>query len=273
MISIICCSASKQNIQDLENNISQTIGCQFEFLPFFNQDTRGICSVYNEMLDKAKYSFICLIHDDILFSTQNWGSILTNNFQNFDVLGVAGGKYKTLSPSNWGLTPYFCYNLIQHKKQTKEHLFKEDNSKSSIESVVCLDGVFIASTSEVFKKVKFDSLLFKGFHGYDYDFSIHASQYFRLGVMKNILIEHRSEGRPQKEWIESQFKIAKKWSNVLPLKTKDCQTNQYDYWEMRAIRQTLIRFWKIKYFNKFIILYILKLALSFLKIAPIKAKA
>ena len=62
MISIITCSIKPHEAESLRKNIENTIGVPFEFIAYDNRGTgKGICQVYNECAENARYENLCFI--------------------------------------------------------------------------------------------------------------------------------------------------------------------------------------------------------------------
>ena len=104
MISIVICSAKPHLLAALRQNVEETIGIPYEIIAIDNTGNRyGICKAYNEGGTKAKYPFICFMHEDISFATPNWGERVIQHFsdERTGMLGIAGGDAKSLVPSSW----------------------------------------------------------------------------------------------------------------------------------------------------------------------------
>lgn len=104
MVTIIISSYQPHYLETLKTNLEQTIGVPYELIAIENKGIMGICSAYNLGASKAKFPYLCFIHEDISFKTQNWSHPLIERFETNDktgLIGVAGGKYKSLSPSIW----------------------------------------------------------------------------------------------------------------------------------------------------------------------------
>lgn len=218
MISIIICSRRNQIDQKLEDNIKQSIGADFEFVIINNTDNKfSIFEAYNLGIQKSKGDVLCFLHDDILFHTQDWGRILELEFQknpDFSLIGIAGAKVKTQFATGWWdcENKYKVKNILQHEKGNvrKEYLgFNDDN----LNEVVAIDGVFMALKSS--EPILFDTNL-KGFHNYDLNLCCEIlSKNKKIGVTKNILIEHFSLGTLDKNWFISTILFHKKYHKEL----------------------------------------------------------
>lgn len=264
MISILICGYNPEHERKIRENIPYTVGCEHEILYYKNIEGKGICEVYNLLSKQAKGSILCFIHEDIEITTINWGVLLQKGHEEYDIIGVAGGKYKTKIPSVWSTTGYYCLNITQYfkyktKKQEPKLLFHEHNSQRTIEDVVCIDGVFMSMKRSVIEKISFDSVNFKRFHGYDYDFCINAFQFFKLGVIKTLHLIHYSEGENNKEWMDAQITIYNKWKHILPIHTSDMTFNNKTYFEFLAYKQCIYKMNKYKYLRWDLLLKLFKI--------------
>jgi hypothetical protein len=235
MISIIISSANAKQLKQVTENITATIGIPFEIIAIDNsKGQQGICAVYNQGISRAQYDILCFMHEDIIIKTDNWGAILKNIFdENSDIglIGVGGGSYKPFTPSGWGGlgADNAYYNFIQSYKyanRERELIYRNpDNDRFT--QVACVDGMWLATTSKIAAKIKFDEGTFKGFHVYDIDFSIAVGQQYKVCVTYEILLNHLSEGKYSRDWLEDTLKLHEKWQDVLPLNIgnfskKDC---------------------------------------------------
>lgn len=74
MISCIICSRTSTISNELMQNISSTIGCEYEIITIDNSTNKhNIFQAYNEGIRRAKGEYLCFMHDDILYHTENWG--------------------------------------------------------------------------------------------------------------------------------------------------------------------------------------------------------
>ena len=220
MISIIICSREINLKPLLIENIKKTIGCDYELIVIDNsRNTYSIFEAYNLGIEKSVGSFLCFIHDDILFHTQNWGTIVKTIFDsdnNIGLLGLAGSKVKTKMPSAW----FNCdvsesvYNVIQHiPKDKKEEWFF--GFVNPLEELVVIDGFFMVIKKEC--QVYFNVTL-KGFHNYDLNISFEVlKKGYKIVGTNEILIEHFSLGNVNKDWVQSTYQIHKMYHKFLPL--------------------------------------------------------
>lgn len=250
MISIIISSANVNLLKQVKESIKATIGLPYEVIAFDNsQGTHGIAHVYNLCAAKAKFKLVCFLHEDIIVKTHNWGKIAVDIFNentSLGLLGIAGTTYQPFFPSSWGhpqlpgKTLQYV-NILQHFKfsnQKRRHLLSNP-SRERVKKVATVDGVFFITKQEVLKDHQFDEQLLKGFHGYDLDFSLSVKKNFDIAITYDILLEHFSEGKFEKEWLLEAFKIQNKWSSQLPLNIEKCSANDSRIIERKLFKKLL----------------------------------
>ncbi|HSK74151.1 MAG TPA: glycosyltransferase [Pyrinomonadaceae bacterium] len=229
MLSIIIASCNEQNLANVEQSISQTVGIPYETVVIRNPNQKySLAEAYNLGAEKAKFDFLLFVHEDVVFHTKDWGKNLISHFENLPdagVLGISGTSYKTFAPGGWW-NPNYSYLYVNHWQSFKftereRELWRRQAEKAA--EVICLDGVFLAIKKEVFNQIKFDKSI-KGFHGYDLDLSLAVSEKYKNYFIPDILLEHFSEGNVDDKWLETAFVLFKKWENVLP---KNSAANQF----------------------------------------------
>jgi hypothetical protein len=210
MLSIIISSYQKIYYDQLVKNIGETIGdiFQYEIIQVWNPALMSITQAYNQGADKAKYSSLLFLHEDIVFRTKNWGEKLIAHLSNKNtgIIGVAGSSYVPAAPSSWTVSPQYNFvNILQGSKANTDS-FHIHTTKENMNKVFAVDGVFLAIKQENYCNYKFNEGL-KGFHGYDLDFSLRVSKHLQNYVVEDILIEHFSKGNLDKIWLDSNIKI------------------------------------------------------------------
>jgi len=230
MISIIICSRNSKIATALAANIEATIGVEYEIVTVDNSENKhSIFSAYNYGLSQSIYPYLCFVHEDVLFKTNNWGVKLINhlNVEKCGIVGVAGGKIATNVPAQWSNEKRYIH-IIQHYKKAKTNNYLMEPNEGDIlaESVVFVDGVFFSMLRDLFSVIKFDEN-FEGFHSYDYDISIQSIVAgFNNYVVYDVLLEHFSEGFKDKRYYENLIRVYKKWINQLPLLTPDIREDK-----------------------------------------------
>lgn len=222
MISIIVCSRNEFLGDEFTQTLKNTIGIEHEIIHIVNSDNKySICEAYNVGITKSKYKYLCLVHDDVRFLSDNWGENIVNHLKakNIGIIGVAGRDYLTRLPGVWP-NRIACANIIQSdnkrlKKPKKR--FEPKGFKENKREVIMLDGVFLCMNRNLFDEIKFDVEI-PGFHGYDFDICIQSIvSKHKNYVIYDVLLEHASRGNPDKLYYNNLITIFKKWGNQLPL--------------------------------------------------------
>ena len=219
MISIIISSYQPHYLEELKVNVENTIGVGYEIIDIQNKGIMSICSAYNQGASKAKFPYLCFMHEDISFKTVNWSKPLISKFETdatTGIIGIAGGKYKSISPSIWlsGVAELDRINIIQHSKSKKNEYI--NYLPNEFEEVVCLDGVFLFTKKSIWAENKFDEFTFTNFHCYDLDFSFQVGRSKKVLVTNTVLLEHFSTGSYDKSWIDETLVFHNKWRQNLP---------------------------------------------------------
>lgn len=226
MLSIIICSIDPERLSHIKINIAETVGIPYEILAIENSiNPRGITAVYNEGAKRAKFDYLCYVHEDVVFESNAWGQKCVDILQDPEIglVGIAGSGYKSLAPSGWHCDELesplkFFQRLIQSfKYQDRKDIYVENNPlNESLSEVVIIDGVWFCTRKEVVKNYPFDEELLKHFHGYDVDFSLSVRQKYKIMVTYEILIKHLSEGIFDKKWFDTMLILHTKWNGQLP---------------------------------------------------------
>jgi hypothetical protein len=224
MFSIIICSINETYLNALKINISETIGHPYELLVWDNRiSPKPIAEVYNILGKQAQYPWLCFIHEDIIFQTQNWAAVLLAAFQQdseLGMIGVAGAKYKSRTPSGWstGITSLDCVHILHRNANGEIKTLHSAPQDKILQPVVNIDGVFISIRKEVLETVQFNEGLLKGFHLYDIDFSFRVVSKYRAAVTLSIDIIHLTEGGNYgNEWVEYTLRWHKVHAASLPV--------------------------------------------------------
>jgi GT2 family glycosyltransferase len=235
MISVIVSTHNPLYFNKLTESIQATSGIDYEIIAIENHSQFSICDAYNQGIDRAKYEYLCFVHEDVVFKSDAWGaeivSVLDKN-ENIGLIGVAGAKYKSSLPLGWHISKLreMRRGCIFQGQNSTEFVFDDfdpNEIKKEIEDVVCLDGVILFTRKKYIKKNRFDEKLLNGFHGYDTDISL---QFFlsgkRVVVDRRVKIFHHSLGSFGKDKAKAEWKISRKWFWKLPAATKDMQLSR-----------------------------------------------
>lgn len=219
--SVIVCSIKPALAEALHENIASTIGCPFEMLVCDNRNTgKGICAVYNEAAARATGDYLCFVHEDVLFHTAEWGSILARKLaeESCGVIGFAGSNTKLASLSGWSAnSDDVRQHYTQRLRSGRSRRFVSNPAGEEFSPSVCLDGFCLFVRREVWERSPFDEETFPGFHGYDLDFTTSIACHHRNYVCQIVEVEHISEGGFSEVWFEALKCYHEKHRPHLPL--------------------------------------------------------
>lgn len=267
MISVLICSIDPDLLLTVQENIRKTIGVPYEILFLDNRNyKKGICKVYNELAEKAKFPYLCFIHEDVLLTTDDWGKKIEDIFKNEEkvgLIGIAGSKYKSAYFSGWytGAMELDCANYIHQYKTEAEHVFLSPDKTKIMEEVVCIDGVFMCCRKEVWQKFFFDEIFLKGFHFYDIDFSLRVAYSYKVVVTYDVEIIHiTSGGDYSNNWVQNAISYHERMKHNLPFCKIRLNKKVVD---KKVIISTLdhLKYYKISFGNKIKWIFLQKLFL------------
>lgn len=234
MYSIICCSVNPDEVASLKSNVADTIGMPFEFIAFDNRESHyGLCKVYNICAEKAKYDFLCFVHEDVRFLTKDWGKLMAEQLrqEGCGVIGFAGSILKLKRLTGWNTCGKdLRANYVQYMRGGA-HPRCVNPEKRSFSPVVTLDGLCLLARRSVWKEMRFDEVTFPGFHCYDIDFSLAVACHYTNYVCHTVLVEHYSQGSFSRSWLQGLEALHEKWQNCLPIAAKpltDREMERYD---------------------------------------------
>ena len=228
MISLIICSRKEEIPSELNINISNSIGIEYELIVIDNsQNKYSIFQAYNEGVKQAKYPYLCFMHEDILFHTQDWGQAVVEHFKDTKVglIGVAGGHYLPKCPASWWSTECRSGQVLQGQYNNAQDYFTEKyewlrNKTADCQSieVVAVDGLWFCIPRKLFELIHFDELTFSGFHCYDTDICLQViEKNYSANVIFDILIEHTSYGNQDERFVKQREILYSKWEQYFPL--------------------------------------------------------
>lgn len=246
MISVIISTYKKDTFNQFAENLSKSIGVEYELIAIDNPSKYSLCEAYNIGIKESKFPYLCFVHEDVTFKTPEWGKHIVSVMQNdtnIGLIGVAGSKFKSSFPlSGWGQGPSL-------KKYKRGHIIHKIGNKpeeyvnfdiypdsAEVEDVVCVDGVFLLAKKEIFDTCKFDEQNLTGFHGYDTDISLQVFfQGFRVVVDRRLLLIHSSGGNYNREYTLANKIIFKKWRKKLPIAVDELKMNKFKLYKTDII--------------------------------------
>ena len=260
MISLVICSKNSSYLKKLLDNISNTIGCEYEIIFHDNSNNNlSISTVYNNLFQKTNYPYVVFLHEDLEFHTSNWGLLVHNILLNEKVglLGLSGSVYKSKYPGVWSASLKEFYRI---SNCSNEYIL----NKQIFDKVAVVDGCFMATRKDVFEDYSFDEKLV-GFHGYDIDLSLNIAQRYEVVVAKGIDFTHYSEGVQSLNWLESSFYVHKKWQKRLPSIVVNISKEKIETCDYLAAQNVYKAIYELKYSGALVIKYNLIFVLKYFK--------
>ena len=104
MVSIIICSVSPLLLEDLKQNIAQTIGVEYEIIAIDNREKHWpIAKAYNYGAQQAKYPYLFFVHEDTRLLSDKWGEFIIPKLAEPEcgVIGFVGDKARFSCCSGW----------------------------------------------------------------------------------------------------------------------------------------------------------------------------
>ena len=196
MISIIVCSRKDVLSEELRQNISDTIGTDYELVVIDNsKNDHSIFSAYNEGVRRAKGDILCFMHEDVLFRSADWGNRINQYFNEdgkIGVIGFAGSHFLPAAPMYWYSSPFVSQkNLNNDQGVLKEHSHEDWFAGRSIIEVVAIDGFCFFARKCLFEHIRFDETTYSGFHLYDMDICMQVIESkYKVCVCRDVLAEH-----------------------------------------------------------------------------------
>ncbi len=215
-ISIIICSRQPSIPQSLQENISATIGVDYEVIVIDNSANQySIFSAYNEGVRRSSGDVLCFMHEDILMHTPDWGMRVLDHFNADDKLGCignVGGHFLPNTISSW-FHPRIYSGGCTPRNGIDERDYTRFDGKNTIE-VVSVDGLWLCIPKMMFADnlVRWDDITFDGFHCYDLDICLQIREAgYMVKVVSDILIQHFSPGYCNKAWYADTEVFIYKW--------------------------------------------------------------
>ena len=219
MLSIIVCSKYAELSKTYTDNIASTTGIPFEIIHIDNSGGQySIFEAYNKGIAQSNFPYLCFVHEDVFFRTDNWGNHVINHLQDnkTGIIGIAGSETVSKVPFTWTFSGVFQQWIYNNGKETR--LYKSPQDPKEVKNrVVLLDGVFFCMRKDLTEKIRFDENM-QGFHGYDLDISFqsHAAGYQNYMIF-DVLIEHLSSGNKTRRYYQNLIALYRKWESILPL--------------------------------------------------------
>jgi hypothetical protein len=218
MISVITCSVDPEKCAKMLESVRRTIGVHHEELVWDNRKFNfGLCRVYNLGAEKAKFPFLCFIHEDVIMEKEGWGRDLVQFASltpNCGVIGCAGGIALPRNFMMWGLNGLDGHNPCHYIDANGKTYFNPNNELFS--KCVCLDGLFLFAPKIAWDTYQFDEITFPGFHCYDADWTFGVSRTRQNYAWLAGGVHHYNKTELTYSYFHACAQFQNKWKSNLP---------------------------------------------------------
>jgi len=170
-------------------------------------DAKSIAEGYTRGVAVARGEIIVFSHDDVEIIASDFGHRLVRRLAECNVLGVAGAT-RANGPA-WSFAGWpFLHGLVIYPAEQGYRVTVYSRTAPLARSIRVMDGVLLAMRREVALRIGWDAQTCDGFHGYDVDFTLRASQAgLRLAVASDLGVVHRSYGSFEDDWETTARKL------------------------------------------------------------------
>lgn len=224
MLSLIICSRTPKISEELEKNIADTIGCEYELVVIDNSLNKySIFSAYNEGVKRSIGDILCFMHEDILYKTINWGQQVEQICENKDigVVGVIGSYVLIKDYGYWDMMAPFVTGYVPLANKTNwkgENNCNFYNGDMASDDVVAVDGMWFCMSKKMFTEVSFDEKMYKGFHFYDMDICMQSLMAgYTNKIIRDIEIWHYCYPQYNYQYVQAMKLFFQKWNAHLPI--------------------------------------------------------
>ena len=202
-------------------HIKSTCGCDIHVISVYNPNGISLSKIYADLVDNEDIdtNIIVLIHDDIEFLRNGWGTEilrLFNEHEEYGIIGVAGSAQFDENAAWWNYEKKF--GQVLHRNEGKSWLttFSPLLDKD-LQDVAVVDGLFIALHKQ--RIAENFSRELEAFDFYDIYFSLAnlLAKKCKIGVTTNIRLAHNSIGKLKDSWYKNRDIINEKFKKYFPI--------------------------------------------------------
>ncbi len=249
-LSLIICRYRDEHFDRLLANLDATLATGAERIVIDNRaGDYDIFSAYNEGIRRSTGEILCFLHEDLTFPERGWDR---NALAHFDadpglgMIGVAGGASATVLPRSWTHTyyPHDYARAVIEQDGAGVYGRREEGFRQNTKQALLLDGIWFCVRRSLIEAhgLRFDESHYKGFHRYDFDFSMQVAQVARLAIVRDICPQHYSVGHRRREWLQASLDFQRKWNDVLPCRVVEGQVGIERLPFGKTDRLALVRF-------------------------------
>jgi tetratricopeptide (TPR) repeat protein len=219
-VSVLICSASPERFAAAETMYHRLLAeVPHEIIAI--RDARSLAEGYNRGLRQARHDVVVLAHDDAAILSQDFAARLLRGLSRHDLIGVAGTRKLVGGAWHFSGYPHLAGQVGMPGSGGGYVVTLYDVVEPETKGLQALDGLLLATRRETALRLGFDEVTFDGWHLYDLDFSLRASQAgLDCASCNDILAVHGSQGSYDEHWLKyAQRFLAKHQSRLGPLQS------------------------------------------------------
>ncbi|MBI5908492.1 MAG: hypothetical protein HY848_00825 [Betaproteobacteria bacterium] len=166
-------------------------------------DARALAEGYNRALGQARHDIVLLAHDDASILRPDFAARLLRGMSHHDLVGVAGTR--KLAGGAWFSAgyPHLAGQIGMPTGDGGYGMTLYDVMERETKGLQALDGLLLATRRETALRLGFDEATFEGWHLYDLDFSLRASQEgLDCATCNDILVVRDPQGSYDEHWLK-----------------------------------------------------------------------
>ena len=180
------------------------------------RDARSLAEGYNRALRQARHGIVLLVHDDVTILSPDFAARLLLAISRHDLVGVAGTR--KLVGGAWHLAghPHLAGQIGMPGGDGGYAVTLYEVMERETKGLQALDGLLLATHRDTALRLGFDEASFDGWHLYDLDFSLRASQEgLDCAACNEILAVHDSQGTYDEQWRKYAQRFCAKHESLL----------------------------------------------------------
>ena len=201
-VSVLICSPSAERFAQAEAMYHRLLAeVPHEIIAV--RDARSLAEGYNRALRQARHDIVVLAHDDVGILSPDFAARLLRGMSRHDLVGIAGARKLVGGAWHFAGYPHLAGQVGMPGGDGGYVVTLYDVTERETKGLLALDGLLLATRRETALRLGFDEITFDGWHLYDLDFSLRASQAgLDCATCNDILAVHDSQGSYDEQWLK-----------------------------------------------------------------------
>lgn len=192
-VSVLICSRSAGRFAQAEAMYYRLLGeVPHEIIVI--GDARSLAEGYNRALRQARHDILLLAHDDVGILSPDFAARLLRGMSRHDLVGIAGTRKLVGGAWHFAGYPHLAGQVGMPGGDGGYVVTLYEVMERETKGLQALNGLLLATRRETALRLGFDEATFDGWHLYDLDFSLRASQEgLDCATCNDILVVHDSQ--------------------------------------------------------------------------------